>query len=52
MQLTRKGAARYRDMHARFLALASTLGGDLNETEIRRTGAVVRQLSEDVAARW
>lgn len=52
VQLTRKGAARYRDMHARFLALASTLGGDLNETEIRRTGAVVRQLSEDVAARW
>ena len=51
VQLTRKGAARYREMHARFLALAATLGGDLSEPEIRRTAAVVRQLSADVAAR-
>jgi DNA-binding MarR family transcriptional regulator len=51
VQLTRKGAARYREMSARFLAMASTLGGALNETEIRKTTAVVRQLSEDVTAR-
>jgi DNA-binding MarR family transcriptional regulator len=51
VQLTRKGAARYREMSARFLAMASTIGGELNETEIRKTAAVVRQLSADVTAR-
>lgn len=51
VQLTRKGAARYREMSARFLAMASTVGGDLSEAEIRKTAAVVRQLSADVAAR-
>ena len=51
VQLTRKGAARYREMSARFLALASTIGGELNETEVRKTTAVVRQLSADVTAR-
>ena len=51
VQLTRKGAARYREMSARFLAMASTLGGELNETEIRKTTDVVRQLSEDVTTR-
>jgi hypothetical protein len=38
-------------MSARFLAMASTIGGELNETEIRKTAAVVRQLSADVTAR-
>jgi DNA-binding MarR family transcriptional regulator len=51
VQLTRKGAARYREMTARFLAIASTVGGNLSEAEIRKTVAVVRQLSADVAAR-
>jgi DNA-binding MarR family transcriptional regulator len=51
VQLTRKGAARYREMSARFLAMASTLGGELSEAEIRKTTAVVRQLSADVTAR-
>jgi hypothetical protein len=51
VQLTRKGAARYREMSARFLGMASTIGGELNETEIRKTAAVVRQLSADVTAR-
>ncbi|HEU4927137.1 MAG TPA: MarR family transcriptional regulator [Vicinamibacterales bacterium] len=51
VQLTRKGAARYRVMTARFLAMASLIGGDLNETEIRKTAAVVRQLNADVTAR-
>lgn len=50
VRLTRKGAARYREMSARFLAMASTLGGELNETRIRKTTAVVRQLSADVTA--
>ena len=51
VQLTRTGATRYRAMTARFLGMASTVGADLNETEIRKTAAVVRQLSADVAAR-
>jgi DNA-binding MarR family transcriptional regulator len=51
VQLTRKGAARYREMSARFLAMASAIGGELNETEIRKTSAVVRQLSADITAR-
>jgi len=51
VQLTRKGAARYRDMSARFLAIASTIGGTLSETEIHKTTGVMRQLSEDVTAR-
>jgi DNA-binding MarR family transcriptional regulator len=51
VQLTRKGAARYREMSARFLAMASTIGGELNETEVRKTIAVVRKLSADVTAR-
>jgi DNA-binding MarR family transcriptional regulator len=51
VQLTRKGAARYREMSARFLAMASTIGGELSEAEIRKTTAVVRQLSADVTRR-
>jgi len=50
VQLTRKGAARYRVMSARFLAMASLIGGDLNETEVRKTAGVVRQLNADVTA--
>jgi DNA-binding MarR family transcriptional regulator len=49
VQLTRKGTARYQEMRERFLAMASTIGGELNETEIRKTAAVVRQVSADVA---
>jgi len=50
VQLTRKGAARYREMSARFLAMASTIGGELSEAEIRKTSAIVRQLSAGVTA--
>jgi DNA-binding MarR family transcriptional regulator len=51
VQLTPKGESRYRELHARLLASAATMGADLNETEIRRTIDVIRQLSEDVRAR-
>jgi len=51
VQLTRKGAARYREMSAQFLAMASSVGSELSEIEIRKTAAVVRQLSADVTAR-
>ena len=51
VQLTRKGAARYREMSVQFLAMASSVGSELSEIEIRKTAAVVRQLSADVTAR-
>jgi DNA-binding MarR family transcriptional regulator len=51
VRLTRKGAARYRELHARFLAIASTMGVGLREPDIRRTTEAVRQLSRDVRAR-
>jgi DNA-binding MarR family transcriptional regulator len=51
VQLTRKGEARYREMNARFLAIASTMGVALSEAEIRKTSEIVRRLSDEVKAR-
>ena len=51
VQLTRKGDARYRELNARFLAIASTMGVAFSEADIRRTTEIVRQLSDDVKAR-
>ncbi len=52
VQLTRKGDARYRELNARFLVIASTMGVALSEADIRNTTEIVRQLSDDVKARW
>ena len=49
VRLTRKGDARYRELSARFLAIASTMGVDLTEADVRKTTDVLRQLSDDVA---
>ncbi|ESZ13575.1 MarR family transcriptional regulator [Mesorhizobium sp. L48C026A00] len=51
VQLTRKGAARYGELNAQLLAIASTMGVALDEADIRNTAEVVRQLSDDVKAR-
>jgi DNA-binding MarR family transcriptional regulator len=51
VQLTRKGDARYREMNARFLVIASTMGVALSEADIRKTTEIVRLLSDDVKAR-
>src|SRR5262245_30047794 len=51
VRLTRKGDARYRELNARFLAIASTLGVALSEADIRRTTEIVRQLSDEVKRR-
>ncbi len=51
LQLTPKGDARYRDLNARFLAIASTMGVGLREADIRQTTEVVRQLSDDAKER-
>ena len=51
MQLTRKGDAHYRELNARLLSIASTLGVTLSEPDIRKTTEIVRQLSDDVTGR-
>jgi DNA-binding MarR family transcriptional regulator len=51
VHLTRKGLANYREMSARLLTIASTMGDDLSEADIRRTTNVVRKLSDDVRLR-
>ena len=51
VQLTPKGDARYRELYARLLSIASTIGVALSEPDIRRTTEIVRQLSDDVKAR-
>jgi DNA-binding MarR family transcriptional regulator len=51
VQLTRKGDARYRDLNARILTIASNMNVALSETDIRKTTEIVRQLSEDMKAR-
>ena len=48
---TRTGDARYRELKARFLAIASTMGVGLSEGDIGRATEIVRQLSGDVKAR-
>jgi DNA-binding MarR family transcriptional regulator len=48
VQLTRKGDARYRELNARFLVIASTMGAALSETDVRKTTEILRQLSDDV----
>jgi DNA-binding MarR family transcriptional regulator len=51
VQLTSKGEARYRELEARLLSTASTMGAALDEADIRQTTEVVRHLSDDVKAR-
>ena len=51
VRLTAKGNARYREWSAKFLAIASTMGSELSETEIRRTTDILRQLSEEAKGR-
>jgi len=47
VRLTRKGDAHYRELSARFLAIASTMGADVSEGDIRKTIEIVRQLSDE-----
>jgi DNA-binding MarR family transcriptional regulator len=51
VQLTRKGDAHYRELNARFLVIASTMGVALSGADIRKTTEIVRQLSDDLKAR-
>jgi DNA-binding MarR family transcriptional regulator len=47
VRLTRKGNARYRELNARLLEIAATMGADLSEADIRKTAEIVRRLSEE-----
>jgi DNA-binding MarR family transcriptional regulator len=51
VRLTRKGEARYRELSARFLAIASTMGAELSEGDIRKTIEIVRRLSDEAKER-
>jgi DNA-binding MarR family transcriptional regulator len=51
VRLTPKGDARYRELNARLLSIASTMGVALSEADIRKTIEIVRQMSDDVKAR-
>jgi len=51
VRLTPKGEARYRELSARLLSIASTMAGALGESDIRKATEIVSQLSEDVKAR-
>jgi len=51
VRLTPKGDADYRELDARLLSLASTMGVTLSEADIRKTIEIVRHLSDDVKAR-
>ena len=47
VRLTRKGHARYRELSTRLLEIASTIGADLIEADIRKTTEIVRRLSDE-----
>lgn len=47
VRLTRKGTARYHALSARLLEIASTMGADLSEADIRKTIELVRRLSDE-----
>jgi DNA-binding MarR family transcriptional regulator len=51
VRLTRKGEGRYRELSARFLAIASTMGAELSEADIRTTIEIVRRLSDEAKGR-
>ena len=51
VRLTSRGDARYRELNARFLTIASTMGLGLREADIRQTIEIVRRLSDEVKGR-
>ena len=51
VRLTPNGTARYHELNAQLIEIASTMGVGLSEADIRSTTAIVRQLSYDVKMR-
>jgi DNA-binding MarR family transcriptional regulator len=48
VRLTARGDARYRELNARFLAIASTMGAGIGEADIRKSIEIVRRLSHEI----
>lgn len=48
VRLTREGIARYRQLNRRLLKIASTMGADLSDTDIRKSVEIVRRLSDEM----
>jgi DNA-binding MarR family transcriptional regulator len=51
VQLTPKGAVRYRELDSRLKAIAATMGAALSEADIRSASRVVRQLGDETKDR-
>ena len=51
VRLTPKGTTRYRAMNVSLMAIASTLGTDLSEGDLRTSKEVVRRLSDEMRGR-
>jgi DNA-binding MarR family transcriptional regulator len=51
VQLTPKGLSRYRTLNVQLLAIASTLGVDLSEQDIRKASESLRLLSDEMKGR-
>src|SRR5262249_16665859 len=51
VHLTRKGHARYRELSVLFLAIASTMGANLSEADIRKTTEIVRRVRDEAKGR-
>ena len=51
VRLTRKGNVRYRELSARLLEIASTMGADFGEADIHKTTEIVRRLSDEAKER-
>jgi DNA-binding MarR family transcriptional regulator len=51
VRLTAKGDARYRELNDRLVAIASTMGADLSEVDVRSSTETVRRLSDETKAR-
>jgi DNA-binding MarR family transcriptional regulator len=51
VRLSLKGNARYRELSARLLEIASAMGADFSEADIRKTTEIVRRLSDEAKGR-
>ena len=47
VRLTRKGVRSYRQLNVRLLEIASTMGADLSEADIRKCFEIMRRLSDE-----
>ena len=48
VRLTRKGNRHYHRLNVQLLAIASTMGADLAEADIRKSIAILRRLSDEM----